>query len=73
MTREQCQQNIAHLLKAAFEIFKAFDPEADHLSAYATERTISVTGYKGEDMDKVLDYTEYPVGAKFDRMTEESA
>lgn len=73
MTRDQCQQSIAHLLKAAFEVFQAFDSEADHLSVYATNSTVSVTGYKGEAMDKVLDYTEYPVGAKFDRMPGQTA
>lgn len=73
MTREQCQQSIAHLLKAAFEVFKAYDPEADHLSAYATASSVNVTGYKDNFANKVIDYTEYQVGAQFDRMTEESA
>lgn len=73
MTREQCQQSIAHLLKVAFEIYKAYDPEADHLSAYATDSSVSVTGYKGDFAHKVIDYTEYPAGARFDRVTEKSA
>ena len=72
MTREQCQETIAQLLKAAFELLKAYDQTVCHLSCYANESTVGVTGYKGGEMDKVIDYTEYPVGAKFDRMTKES-
>lgn len=73
MTRAECQECITNLMQKAFEIAKTFDPQTTSVHAYATDNIVSVTAYTGKGTEKVIDYTEYPVGAKFDHMTEESA